>query len=70
MTGIIKRVPVSAPFGFLIATLPVYEPSDGRNCSGQRIKTMYFRVVDSSNRLIDLKNTDVSCFPVVLLTSG
>ena len=64
LTGIIKRVPVSSPFGFVINASPVYEPSDGRDVSSQSIRTVYFRIVDSSNRTIDLKNTDV-CFSVV-----
>ena len=68
LTGIIKRAPVSAGFGNLIYTGPSYEPSDGRNVGGLSLKTLYFRLVNSQNRPIDLK-TSVSSFSVVFVNA-
>ena len=69
LTGIIKRVPVSAGFGSLIYTGPTYEPSDGRDVSNLSLKTLYFRLVNSQNRTIDLKGSDVS-MSVVFVNTG
>ena len=59
MVGIIKRVPISSPFGFLIISNSTFEPADGRNCGGQSAKTINFRMCDSTNRVIDLKMTQL-----------
>jgi hypothetical protein len=69
MSGIIKRVPVSVGFGYLIYTGSSYEPSDLRDVSGLKLTTLYFRLVNSQNKTIDLKGSDVS-FSVVFQVSG
>jgi len=69
MTGIIRRVPISSPFGFLILSNSTFEPADGRERGHQIIKTISFRICESSNKVIDLKKTEVS-FSVILLSSG
>ena len=60
MTRVIKRVPISSPYGYLVISNSTFELADWRECGGQIIKTISFRIVDATNRLIDLEYRIIS----------
>ena len=57
--NIIKQVPVTADYGYMIVDQLV-SFADGLNCSGQTLKTIQFNLRDQRGRFVNMYNNHVS----------